>query len=330
MKPSIFALLVLLVTFATAHGASPGALATRQGGSMDTDEATGRLKEHLRVLTVEIGERSVRLPDNLERAAAYIQGFFADLGLSVHRDAYRYEKIPVANIVARLALGPDPSRHYVVGAHYDTVSWTPGADDNGSAVAVLLELARRLRNLQGRDAPNVEVTFAAFTLEEPPAFRTASMGSRVYAKRARKRKEKIHGMICLEMVGYTCREPGCQHYPFPLGFMDYPETGDFIGIVGNWHSRKLTRSLDAAFQKNPHLPVVSLTVPGGDNLLPAIGLSDHSSFWREGYPAVMVTDTAFYRNPHYHLPSDTADRLDYRFMAQLVDSLVLFFESLER
>jgi Zn-dependent M28 family amino/carboxypeptidase len=131
------------------------------------------------------------------------------------------------------------------------------------------------------------------------------MGSKVYTRKAKKERQKIDGMICLEMVGYTCREPGCQGYPFPLMFLDYPKQGDFIGIVGNYSSRKFTLTLYDAFKKNLRLPVVKLLVPLKGWLVPSVRLSDHSSFQDKGYKAVIVTDSAFYRNPNYHLPSDT-------------------------
>jgi Zn-dependent M28 family amino/carboxypeptidase len=156
------------------------------------------------------------------------------------------------------------------------------------------------------------------------------MGSRVYAAKARREKIKIDGMICLEMVGYTCHTPGCQQYPFPLMFFDYPKQGDFIGIVGNSGSRSFARRLKRSFLQNPDLPVVSLTVPFNGRILPAVRLSDHASFWDKGYPAVMVTDSAFFRNPHYHTRSDTMETLDVDFMAQLVKSLVNFFGSHRR
>lgn len=137
----------------------------------------------------------------------------------------------------------------------------------------------------------------------------------------------IGGMICLEMVGYTCHMPGCQSYPFPLMFFGYPQQGDFIGIVGNLSSWGLTRSLARAFAGNPNLPVVKLTVPFDGWLLPAVRLSDHASFWDEGFKAVMVTDSAFYRNPHYHLLSDRMEKLDFDFMCEPVQSLLVFFNS---
>ena len=156
------------------------------------------------------------------------------------------------------------------------------------------------------------------------------MGSKVYAKKAKREKKQIDGMICLEMVGYTCHIPGCQDYPFPLMFFGYPEKGNYIGIVGNLSSIGLTKGLFRSFQRNKDLPVIRLTVPLGGWLMPAVRLSDHASFWDQGFKAVMITDTAFFRNPHYHLPSDTMETLDYRFMAELVESLVGFFRSHRR
>jgi Zn-dependent M28 family amino/carboxypeptidase len=292
----------------------------------DIRQIEERLKAHLRALTITIGERSVRYPGRLTAAAEYITAFYEGLGISVHTEPYRYQNMSVANVVAEIASGPEPSARYIVGAHYDSVTGTVGADDNASAVAVQLETARRLQEIIGRAKIDVGVKFVSFALEEPPVYATGAMGSRVYAEKARLRNEKIDGMICLEMVGYTCSEPGCQRYPFPLSFFGYPEDGTFIGIVGNTRSRAFTRELAAAFQKNPHLPVVKLTVPFNGRILPAVRLSDHASFWDNGYRAVMVTDSAFFRNPHYHLPSDTMNTLDYRFMAELVKCLTLFFK----
>lgn len=298
---------------------------------IDVRETAERLQTHVSILTKDIGERSVRLPGKLERTAAYIESFYTGIGLGVRREIYDGGTDTVANMVAEFSFSENPSRRYIVGAHYDSLGGTVGADDNASAVAVQLETARQLMALKGREAQDLpddlSVVFVSFALEEPPAFGTRHMGSRVYAKKAKTTGEKIDGMICLEMVGYACHQPGCQQYPFPLKFLGYPEAGDFIGIVGNIRSRGLTRSLFAAFRKNPELPVIKLSVPLSGWLMPSVRLSDHASFWDQGFPAVMVTDTAFYRNPNYHLTSDTADTLDYRFMTELVKSLVVFFTS---
>jgi len=294
---------------------------------MDKQKVITGLHDHLTMFTRTIGERSMRRPDNLEKTVAYIQAHFEGLDIPVRRQSYRYGDIDVSNVVARLKLAPNPSKHYIVGAHYDAVAATVGADDNASAVAVMMETARAVQGLVGIEGHDLEITFVAFALEESPTYGTRYMGSRVFASEARKQAVEIDGMICLEMVGYTCREPGCQRYPFPLQFLGYPKTGDFIGIVGNVNSAGFTRSLRRSFEGNPNLPVVTLTVPLNGWPLPNVRLSDHASFWNFGYRAVMVTDTAFYRNPHYHLPSDSMQTLDFDFMAELVESLTGFFRS---
>lgn len=294
---------------------------------IDRMKTLAGLERHLTALTRTIGERSVRRPEKLEAAAAYLLETYRGFRLDAWGEPYDFRGMTVKNIVASLAPEEASRAHFVVGAHYDSVSFTVGADDNASAVAVQLEVARELAAAAARKRLAAAVTFVSFALEEPPAYATPYMGSRVYAARARQSGTAIDGMICLEMVGYTCHTPGCQEYPFPLMFMDYPETGDFIGIVGNFRSRPFARRLLASFRKNRVLRAIGLTVPFDGWLMPTVRLSDHASFWREGYPAVMVTDTAFYRNPHYHLPSDTMETLDLDFMARLVESLVGFFLS---
>ncbi len=297
---------------------------------MDIEQISQRLKNHLTELTVAIGERSVRVPKNLTKTADYIESFYNNLGMPVHKEPYEYQGMTVVNVVSEITFGPQPKHHYLIGAHYDSVMGTVGADDNASAVAVQLETARQLKALLGKAQLDLAVKFVSFALEEPPVYHTPYMGSRVYARKARKENEKIDGMICLEMVGYTCYERGCQQYPFPLGFFGYPKQGDFIGIVGNSKSRKFTSSLVREFSNNTDLPVVRLNVPLNGRILPAVRLSDHASFWDEGFNAVMITDSAFYRNPHYHTELDTMEKLDYRFMAELVESLVLFFLSFQK
>ncbi len=292
---------------------------------IEIDKTAQRLQNHVRELTVTIGERSVYVPGNLERAAEYIENFYEKIGLPVWRQPYPFHNFTVANVIAEIAFNENPSRRFILGAHYDSVAGTVGADDNASAVAVQLETALALKTMFKDTKPDLAIKFVSFALEEPPAYGTRHMGSRIYANKAWKEKEQIDGMICLEMVGYTCLGPGCQSYPFPLIFFGYPKEGNFIGIVGNFGSMVFTRSLFKAFLRNPNLPVIKLNVPLNGYILPAIRLSDHASFWDKGYPAVMITDTAFYRNPHYHLRSDTIDKLNFGFMAELVKSLLLFF-----
>ena len=295
---------------------------------IDIQETAERLREHLKVMTIEIGERSVSTPENLQRTADYIHSFYRKVGLATKRELFDFHRLEAVNILAEVSSSENPSRRYLLGAHYDSVTGTVGADDNASAIAVQLEVARHFQALIAKNDLNLAVQFASFALEEPPVYGTGLMGSRVRARRAKKEKEKIDGMLCLEMVGYSCSEPGCQEYPLPLMFKNYPRNGTFIGIVGNLRSRQLTHSLHCAFSENQNLPVVKLTVPMSGWLLPSVRLSDHASFWDAGFKAVMITDTAFFRNPHYHLPTDTMEKLDYRFMAQLVNSLLIWFSKI--
>ena len=317
--------IVSMGLFLAGYASSLGGTAEEEIFMIDMEKTAERLQDHLKMLTLTIGERSVLLPKNLKKTQEYIETFYQDIGIPVHCEPYSYRNYTVANVVAEISFSDRPTKQYLVGAHYDSVVGTVGADDNASAIAVQLETARQLNALKGNLELDLAVKFVSFTLEEPPAYGTRHMGSRVYALKAWKQKEQIDGMICLEMVGYTCHEPGCQSYPFPLMFLGYPEQGNFIGIVGNSSSKRFTEALYRAFCKNSDLPVVKLTVPLGGYLLPSVRLSDHSSFWDRGYKAVMITDTAFFRNPHYHRASDTMDRLDYGFMAQLVKSLLNFF-----
>ncbi len=274
------------------------------------------LRRHVEALTVDIGPRNLVYGDSLDRAADYIRDVFEDAGLEVAHQAYDYHGAGVANLIAAQPGAAGASAYYVVGAHYDTVPTTPGADDNASAVAVLLELARRLPEIPLK-AP---LRLVAFTLEEPPAFTTRHQGSRVFVRACKRAGERVLGAVVLEMVGYTCPR---QDYPLVLQWAGYPKQGNFIGIVGDGRSRRFGRAVLKGFQSNQSLPVESLFVPLRGWLLPSTRLSDHASFWDVGWPALMVTDTAFFRNPNYPLPSDTIDTLDFGFMAELVESLTL-------
>ncbi len=212
------------------------------------------------------------------------------------------------------------NRPHLLAAHYDAVEGTPGADDNASGVAVLLETSRLLATSPPASPSYV---FAALTLEEPPFFGTDRQGGWVLASSLRREGVALRGAIVLEMVGYFRSEPGSQGYPFPLGFLGYPAAGDFVGIVGNMRSRALVNPLAAAIRR-AGLPAETLRVPGRGRLLPAVRLSDHAAFWDLGYPAVMVTDTSFFRNPNYHTPTDLAETLDYHSMARLALGLAGF------
>jgi Zn-dependent M28 family amino/carboxypeptidase len=272
------------------------------------------LRQHVNALAVDIGPRTPLSGDSLVRAANYIRSVFEETGLSVREQHYQYFDQRVTNLLAATPKAAGASAYYLIGAHYDTVPDTPGADDNASAVAVMLELAKRVQRLR-LAAP---VTFAAFTLEEPPAYLTGHQGSRIFVRSCQSNRVSVLGAIILEMVGYTAKR---QHYPYLPRWPGYSGEGNFIGIVGNWRSLRFGRAVVRGFRKNTDLPVASLFLPFNGWILPETRMSDHASFWDAGLPALMVTDTAFFRNPNYHLRSDTIDTLDFTFMAGLVKSL---------
>ncbi len=289
-----------------------------------------RLREHVRHLAGEIGERNVFRPGTLEATARHIEGQWAEQGYEVRPVSYEVEGAECANLEATLAgLGPDSgpgsgagsgtgSRPgpdvFVVGAHYDSVLGSPGANDNGSGVAALLEISRLLAGSR----PATTLRLVAFVNEEPPFFRWRSMGSMVYARHARKRGDRIAGMISLETIGYYSNAPGSQRYP-PLLRLFYPGRGDFLAFVSNLRSRPLLRRAVAAFRAASDWPVQTAALP---ELVPGIAWSDHLAFWRQGWPALMITDTAPYRYPWYHTAEDTPDKVDYEALAAVADGLV--------
>jgi len=310
--------IILLCTWGLAHlGHAPYGYAA----AMNRAEIRQNLAAHLEYLSVRLGDRSIYNYQNLQAAEKYLSDHFRQQGYAPRRQTYHlHEGQEVSNIIAG---DPAPGGHYILGAHFDTVAGTPGADDNASGVALLLEVARLARTLS---LPR-PWTFIGFTCEEPPAFYTPYMGSRVYARQAAKNREKILGMLCLEMVGYYRHEPHSQELPLSLRLLGYPTTGDFLGLVSDGRSKPLLQRLEAALQCGCTLPTVSLAVPlGGHLFLPEVRLSDHASFWDQGYPAVMLTDTAFMRNPHYHLPGDVMANLDLEAMTELVLGLLNFLQ----
>lgn len=263
-------------------------------------------------LSKEIGERSFFRFDNLEKAARYIEKEFNEIGYSVEKQNYSVEGKTVTNLIVQKQGLENIDEVIVIGAHYDTVYGSPGADDNASGVAGLLELARLWKGTKGKKT----VRFVAFTLEEPPFYKTDFMGSRVYAKSVE--KENITAMFCLEMLGYYTSQEKSQDYSLPLMNTIYPHKGDFIAVVGNLSSRSLVKRTEELFKKNSSVPVESLS---SFEFVTGVDFSDHSSFWEVGFPAVMITDTAFYRNSHYHDASDKPDTLDYPTFALTVQGL---------
>lgn len=272
------------------------------------------LRRHVETLAASIGERNVWQFAELQRAADYIESQLRLSGYSPVRQTYDVSRLPVSNIEVTLDGASLAGETLVVGAHYDTVGGSPGANDNATGIAALIELARRL---SGRP-PARTVRFVSFVNEEPPFFQTAQMGSLVYARAARARGDRIVGMLALETMGYYSDTPGSQQYPAPEMAGLYPDVGNFIGFVSNEESESLLRKAADAFSAGSSVPLQAAAMPAD---LPGTGWSDHWSFWEAGYPALMVTDTAPWRYPWYHTADDTPDKINYGKLAEVVNGL---------
>lgn len=290
----------------------------------------GRLEKDVRAFSERFIPRDSEHPENLDRAAAYIKAELKAAGGAVTEQVFSFEEWnprnkkvkrgPFRNVVA--VFGPETAERIVIGAHYDAYGPFPGADDNASGTAGLLELGRLL----GKSPPALRTELVAYTTEEPPYFATEHMGSVVHAVSLKEGGVKVRGMISLEMIGYFSDERGSQGYPAPLLRLFYPSRGDFIAVTGNPSNAGLTRRVKKAMGAGG-ISVYSVTAPVA---VPGIDYSDHASYWAQGYPGVMVGDTGFYRNRLYHKWGDTADRLDYKRMAQVIEGTFAAVHDLAR
>lgn len=269
-----------------------------------------RLRRDVETLAGEIGERNVFTPDKLNQAADFIEREFSAAGFRVARQSYDVAGITCFNLEVELSGNDRADEIVIVGAHYDSVHGCPAANDNASGVAGMLALARAFASRQ----PARTLRFVAFANEEPPHFWTENMGSLVYARRCRRRGENVVGMFSLETIGYYSDRRGSQKYPFPLNLF-YPSTGNFVGFAGNTASGELVRETVGRFRARAAFPSQGAVLPA---FVREAGWSDHWSFWQQGYPALMVTDTAPFRYPYYHTPNDKPDQLDYDRMARVV------------
>ncbi len=287
---------------------------------MDIQE---NLKKTVDILSKEIGSRGYLQIDALEKTVDYITSEFKRYGYNVSLQPYEFEGRIYKNIYTEIRGKKAPEKILIIGAHYDTVTGTPGADDNASGIAGLVEIARLLYN-QPLDKT---VRFVAFSLEEPPFYRSKLMGSHVYAQSLKEKGEDIEGMICLEMIGYFTNEPESQFFPLSFFRWMFPDRGNFIALVSNLQSKDFLNRVKHAFKKGTDLPVQSISTL---SIIPGIDFSDHRSFWEFGYNALMVTDTAFYRNPHYHNIGDFPETLDYESMSKVVLGLKSAIEELAK
>ena len=306
----VVAVLVLLWWFGMRM---PGKNVSK-AGPLSPDETALReeLRANVQKLAGEIGERNMWHYAALNAAADFIEDSFSRAGLRTRRDSYEVRGEACYNIEAEIpgslqgATASQPSHLpiIIIGAHYDSVFGSPGANDNGSGVAAMLALARRFASAK----PKQTLRFVAFVNEEPPYFLSGEMGSQVYARRCKERGDKITAMISLETIGYFSDAPASQRYPSPGLGLFYPNVGNFIGFVSNVHSRALLRRVISLFREHAKIPSEGASLPA---FIPGVSWSDQWSFWQHGYPAIMITDTAPFRYPYYHSSNDTPDKLDY-------------------
>jgi hypothetical protein len=296
------------------------------------------LRANVQKLAGEIGERNMQHYPELNAAADFIENSFSSAGLHPRRDTYEIRGQPCHNIEAEIparsqgaAVSGPPQPIILIGAHYDSVLGSPGANDNGSGVAAMLALARRFstRYTERRltQTPYKTLRFVAFVNEEPPYFLSDEMGSFIYAGRCKKRGDKIAAMISLETIGYFSDTPHSQTYPSPGLGLFYPKVGNFIGFVSNIPSRSLLRRVVAFFREHAKIPSEGAALPA---FIPGVSWSDQWSFWRYGYPGIMVTDTAPFRYPYYHSSSDTPDKLDYDRFTLVVSGMEKVIEDLDK
>lgn len=272
------------------------------------------LERHVRELAGRIGERNSVNYEALEEAASYIEHELGALGYTVASQRWTsVEGQEFRNVEVTIPGRTPAPGTVVVGAHYDSNRGTPGADDNASGVAAVLELARLLRS----DRPARTIRLVAFANEEVPFFGTADQGARRYVAALGQRGEDVRSMLSVETIGYYVSGAGTQRYPPPLDRF-YPDTGNFVGFVGDLKSRELVHEAITAFRRHTPFPSHGAAAPAS---IPGVGWSDHEAFWAAGIAAVMITDTAPFRNPYYHTRDDTPDRIDYERMTHVVDGL---------
>lgn len=289
-----------------------------QGNGIDARKLkpanTKRMRDDVIALTSIRPPRNYQNVQSLNKAADYIEAEFKKMKCHVEIQEFNVEEKIYKNIAC--SFGPAHGERIIVGAHYDVYGDQQGADDNASGVAGLLEIGRLLHGLKPKLKYRTDLV--AFTLEEPIFFKTRHMGSSVYAQMLSESGIAVRAMMSLEMIGFFTGKPGSQGYPLDVMKWIYPTTGDFIAVVGKLGQGKLVRKIEGLLAAASQVPVESVSAPA---ILPGIDFSDHQSFWKYGFPAVMITDTAFYRNHNYHTNTDTIDTLDFEKMYEVVKGL---------
>jgi Zn-dependent M28 family amino/carboxypeptidase len=271
------------------------------------------LQKDVQKLAVDIGLRNAGAYQKLDAAKTFLEAALTASGYPVQQQEYKIDGKSYANLAVQRLGTEKPNEVILIGGHYDSAFTSPGANDNGTGAAATLELAKRFANRSTRRT----VRFVEFTNEEPPFFQTENMGSLVYAQHIDPRQEKIVAMLSLETMGYFSDVAGSQKYPFPIGLL-YPTQGNFIGLIGNLKSGDLVRRAIGSFRRHTQFPSQGVVLP---SWVPGVGWSDQWAFWQQGYPGIMVTDTAPYRYPHYHTADDTIDKINFDHLARVVSGL---------
>lgn len=285
------------------------------------------LTQDVSTLAQTIGPRNVFYTKGLQEAEAWIESTLREIGYDVDRQTFNVsldpgliKDHPCTNLIVDRPGSTRADEIIIIGAHYDTFDASPGANDNATGVAATLALARAFV----RATPQRTLRFVFFVNEEPPFFQTDQMGSLVYARSCRKRGDDVYAMLSLETLGFFSDAPDSQSYPSLLGLL-YPDTGNFIGFVGNVRSRSRVREVIRSFRGHARIPSEGAAIPGW---ITGAGWSDHWAFWKQGYPGLMVTDTAPFRYPHYHLVSDRPDQIDFERMSLVVEGLAQVIDEL--
>jgi hypothetical protein len=326
------AAVLLLVLVAAGYGALhymtavPGKSYRGALPPLTAEETALAVSLERHIARIAAREHNVAHYDELEQAARYIEAELASFGYSPGRQEFAADGKSVRNIDATLepTAGTSDPETIVVGAHYDSAPGTPGANDNASGTAAVIELARLMRDLDGTSGKRIR--FVLFVNEEPPYFKTAAMGSLNYAQALARRNERVVAMYSLETIGFYSSAPGSQLYPAPFGLV-FPDRGDFVAFVGLLGSRPLLQATVRSFRSHTSFPSIGGVAPG---FVPGIGWSDHWAFAEHGFQALMITDTAPFRYPHYHRPSDTPDKVDTASLARVVKGIERVIRDLAR
>lgn len=305
---------LLVLTGLTGIIIPPSIAAAAEANRMSV--STDNLYRHVKFLTSIAGYRHYANMAGLRRCVDYIRGELDIANGRIALQDFQVEGKTYQNIIG--SLGPADGPRIIVGAHYDVCGPQPGADDNASAVAGLLEIARLMS--ANADRLTCRLDLVAYCLEEPPFFGTSLMGSYAHAQSLQKQKATVKEMLCLEMIGFFSEHENSQSFPMPFMRWFYPTRANFIAVVSNLRNWRLVRQVQRDMQMGAEIEVCKLSAPA---MVPGVGLSDHSSYWKFGFPAVMITDTAFYRNPNYHHSSDTIETLDFKKMSQVVHAIVV-------